>query len=159
MSFRHSNINAPISRNERYDNSFLPYCIKFWNNLVTVKSLPTLSRFKDHLYEFIRPKGSGFYGIHDKHGIKLITKIRIEFSDLRDHRCNHNFNCLSPICSCGIEDETSENYLLSLPRHQAQRTILLSNISETMGTDVSLLPKDYLIHIILFDSDVFNTSQ
>ena len=151
MSFRHRNNRAPISRTERYDNSFFPYCIKISNNLAnSVKSLPTLSRFKDHLYEFIRPKGSGFYGIHDKHGIKLLTKIRVEFSDLRDHRYNHNFNCLSPTCSCGIEDETSVHYFLCCPRHQAQRTILLSNISEIMGTD-------YIIHIILFGSNVFNT--
>ena len=157
MSLRHRSNRAPISRTERYDNSFFPYCIKIWNSLAdSVKSLPTLSRFKDHLYQFIRPKGSGYYGIHDKHGIKLLTKIRVEFSDLRDHRYNHNFNCLSPTCSCGIEDETSVHYFLCCPRHQAQRTILLSNISEIMGTNVSLLPKDYLIHIILFGSNVFN---
>ena len=113
--------------------------------------------FKDHLNKFIRPQGNSFYGIQDKHGVKLLTKVRVDFSDLRDHRFNHNFNCLSPTCSCGMEDETSVHCFLCCSRYLAQRTILLSNISEIIGTDVSVLPKDHLIHIILYGSNVFNT--
>ena len=42
--------------------------------------------FKDHFNKFIRPKGNSCFGICDKFGIKLLTKIRVDFSDLRDHR-------------------------------------------------------------------------
>ena len=126
---------APFSRTERYDNSFFPYCINNWNKLEdSVKSLPSLTCFKNHLNKFIRPKGNSFFGIRDKFGINLLTKIRVEFSDLRDHRYNHNFNCEIPTCSCGVEDETSVHYFLCCPRYLAQRTILLSKISDLMAS-------------------------
>ena len=152
------NARAPFSRTERYVNSFFPYCIKEWNNLDdSVKSLPSLMCFKEYLNKFIRPKGNSFYGIKDVIGIKLLTKIRVDFSDLRDHRYNHNFNCPNPICSCGIEDETSLHYFLCCPHYIAERSILLSNLSQILGSDVSVLPMDHLIHIILFGSNVFNS--
>ena len=57
----------------------------------TIKFLPTVSQFKSILNKFVRPKGNTFYAIRDSIGIKLLTKIRVTFSDLRDHRYNHNF--------------------------------------------------------------------
>ena len=57
--------------------------------------------FKDHLNKFILPKGNSCFGICDKFGIKLLTKIRVDFSDLSVHRFNHNFNCESPTGFCG----------------------------------------------------------
>ena len=97
ISLRDRSTRAPFSRTERYDNSFFPYCINNWNNLDdSVKLLPSVTSFKKHLNIFIRPKGNSSYGIRDNFGMKLLTKIRVEFSDLRDHRYNHNFNCESP---------------------------------------------------------------
>ena len=75
-------------------------------------NLPSLSSFKTNLLKFARPPGHSFYGIYNKFGIKLLTKIRVEFPDLRDHRFNHNFNCVSPVCNCGEEDETSIHFFL-----------------------------------------------
>ena len=50
--------------------------------------------FKSRLLSFTRPKGNSFYKICDARGFKNLTRIRVSFSDLRDHRYNHNFNCL-----------------------------------------------------------------
>ena len=87
---RHS-IIAPPSRTERYTNSFFPYCISHWNELDdSVKNLPSISSFKEHLIKFIRPPRRTF-DICDRFGISLLTKIRVGFSDLRDHRFNHKF--------------------------------------------------------------------
>ena len=153
ISFRERNIRAPISRTERYDNSFFPYCIANWNKLEnTVKFLPSLTCFKKHLNSFIRPKLKSFFGINDNSGIKLLSKIRVEFSDLRDHRYNHNFNCITPICSCGLGDETTVHYFLFCPRYQSQRNILLSKISEITGSDITVLPNDHRNQIIMYCS-------
>ena len=76
--------------------------------------------------------------------------MRVEFSDLRDDRYNHNFKCESPMCSCGLEDETSVHYFLCCPRYHAQRNNFLSKISELMGSDVSVLPCDDHLIISLF---------
>ena len=90
------NITTPFSRIEMYDNSLFSYCIENWNKLEnSVKILPSLTCFKKHLNSFIRPKGKSFYAINGNSGFKL-SKIRVQFSDLRDHRYTHNFNCKIP---------------------------------------------------------------
>ena len=156
-SLRERNISSPFSRTERYGNSFFPYCIENWSKLDnSVKILPSLTCFKKHLDSFIRPKGNVFYGINDNSGIELLTKIRVAFSDLRDHRYTHNFNCNSPICACGMEDETSVHYFLCCPRYQSQRNILLSKISEIIGSDVTILPNDHLNKILMYGSNVYS---
>ena len=38
------------------------------------------------------------------------------------------------------------------PHHIAERSILLSNLSEIVGSNVSVLPEAHLLHIILFSS-------
>ena len=104
-------------RTERYDNSFFLFCINNWNTLDdTIKSAPSLKDLKSNLCKFVRPHGNTFYTIRDKFGIKLLRKIRVSFSDLRDHQFNHNFDCMSPMCSCGVDEETSIHYFLSCSR-------------------------------------------
>ena len=143
------NTNPPFSRTDMYDNSFFPFCIKNWNNLDdATKSLPSLIQFKKRISLFVRPKGTSFYDIRDNFGTKVLTKIRVSFSDLRYHRFSHSFNCSSPICSCGIDDETPTHYFLCCPRYNTLRITYLSKISEIIGSNVSILPYDHLIHIL-----------
>ena len=92
VSLRRTSIRSSISRTNRHDNSFFPFCIENWNNLDSdLKTVPSLSEFKSKITKLIRPKGNTFYKICDTYGIKLLTKIRVKFSDLRDHRYNDNF--------------------------------------------------------------------
>ena len=58
-----------------------------------------------------------FFGIRDRIGSKKLSQIRVGFSDLRDQRLNHKFNCASPTCKCGIEDETPVHYFLCCPQN------------------------------------------
>ena len=150
-------IRPPSSRTDRYDNSFFPFCINNWNNLDdTIKLLPTVSQFKSNLNNFVRPKGNNFYTIRDSFGTKLLTKIRVSFSDLRDHRYNHNFNCENPICSCGLDDETAVHFFLCCPRYDNLRTTYLSKISDIIGSDVTVLPNDHLTYILMYGSNIYN---
>ena len=123
ISLRNRNVNMPLTRTERYTNSFVPYTIKAWENLENkAESKPSAQSFKKCLNDFSRLPGHSLFGICDKYGIKLLTKIRVSFSDLRDHRFNHNFNGESPLCQCGIEDETSAHFFLRCPLYTAQRS-------------------------------------
>ena len=158
IKLRNSITRVPPSRTGRYDNSFFPYCIHNWNNLdSSIKAAPSLKLFKNDLSKFIRPKGNSFYNIRDKVGIQLLTNIRVTFSDLRDHRYNHNFNCDSPKCSCGIEDETSTHYFICCSRYSTLRTTYLSKISDITGSDVTILPYDHLVNILMYGSNVYNS--
>ena len=139
VSSRRNPIRPPFSRTGRYDNSCFPFCINNWNNLDnSIKSSPSLSLFKSNLNKFVRPKGNTFFSIRDSFSIKLLTKIRVCFSDLRDHRFNHNFNCVTPTCSCGFDDETTVQFFLFCPRYSILRTIYLCKISDIIKSDVSV---------------------
>ena len=157
ISSRRNNIRTPFSRTCRYENSFFPFCIKNWNNLDnTIKLAPSLNVFKTNLNKFVRPKGNTFYSIRDSYGIKLLTKIRVCFSDLRDHRFNHNFNCVNPTCLCGLSDETTVHFFICCPRYNILRNTYLSKISDILKSDISVLPNDHLTHILMYGSNVFN---
>ena len=150
--------STPFIRTDRYGNSFYPYTIKAWKNLENEAKLkPSVQSFKKHLSDFNRPPGHSLYGVSDKNGIKLLTKIRVTFSDLRDHRFNHNFNCENPLCSCGMEDESSEHFFLHCPLHLAQRSTLLSKISAIISSDVTIFPDEHLHHILIYGSNVYNS--
>ena len=46
-------------------------------------------------------------------GLKLLTRLLLSCSYLNDHKFRHNFqDCLNPLCSCSLEIEDSEHYLL-----------------------------------------------
>ena len=73
-----------------------------------------------------------------KNGIKILTKLRVEFSDLRAHRIRHNFNCLSPTCRCGLEDESNIHYLTSCNIFSEQRISLYASVSSIIPNFNSL---------------------
>lgn len=50
---------------------------------------------------------------HDRVGIKLITRLRIGFSHLNNHKFRQNFkDAINPLCSCGKAIESALHYLL-----------------------------------------------
>ena len=147
---------APITKTLRYANSFFPYCINQWETLDSaIKCSTSVKIFKDNINKCIRTEPSPCC-YHNRHGMKRLTQIRVEFSDLRDHRFNHRFNCPSPICSCGIEDETTTHFLLSCPRYINLRQIYLSKISQITNSNVNILPKDHLSDLLLYGSKAYN---
>ena len=48
---------------------------------------------------------------HDRVGIKLITRLRIGFSHLNNHKFRQNFkDAINPLCSCGKAIESAIHY-------------------------------------------------
>ena len=108
---------VPLSRTDRYENNFFPYTIKAWKNLdEEAKSKASVPSFKTYITKnYIRYPGHSLFGISDKHGSSLLIKIWISFSDLRNHRFSHNFNCVSPVCNCGLGYERTAHYMQTHP--------------------------------------------
>ena len=153
----HRSYPNPQKRTSRYENSFFPFCISEWERLNDdIKRSPSVSLFKKKIIGFIRPLHRSTYGVKDVEGIKLLTKLRTEFSDLRSHRFHHSFNCDNPVCSCLHEEESVSHYLLRCPRFNRLRNDLLGSISLCIGNDVSILPHQHLTNLLLYGSNVFD---
>ncbi len=153
----------PENGTDRYKESFFPYCFKHWDLLnidiresITSSGKPDLTKFLVAYKRTIRPTKSLCYNIRDRYGVSLLTRLRVDFSDLRAHRFNHNFNCPSPVCACNIENETSKHYLTCCPRFSHHRINLMNSISDIVNPETTHLPNDNLTHILLYGSNAYN---
>ena len=113
-SSRNSNVLEPInSRTNRFANSFYPFCVRDWNNLESsLRVSPSISQFKTAIIRIIRPPKRSIYHLSDIPGCKLLTRLCLKLSELREHRFRHNFNCINPMCLCGNWGEDNEHFLL-----------------------------------------------
>ena len=63
--------------------------------------------FRKKLLSFIKPIENKTSSIYDPLGIKLLNRLRVDFSHLNEHKFRHNFDdTLNPLCSCSLETET-----------------------------------------------------
>ena len=83
-----------------FQNSFFPSPIFEWNKLdPAIRNSESLSIFRKNILHFIRPAPNSIYNCHNPKGVKLITRLRLGLSHLREQ---HNFqHSINPLCNCG----------------------------------------------------------
>ena len=70
-----------VERTNRYVNTYFQNCPKEWNQLdETLQSSQAISEFKRPLIQLVRPPKRSMFNIHDLDGVKLLTRLRVEFS-------------------------------------------------------------------------------
>lgn len=146
---------VPLNATKRYSNSFFPYCQKHWTTLdESIKNSSSLSIFKSSFLKTIRPPPKPYFNIGDKYGLSLLTKLRVNFSDLREHRFRHNFNCQSPVCSCQSGNECTRHFLLFCHNFRNERRILFEQLDNLSPNSTALLSTnpDKLVDIMLYGS-------
>ena len=140
-----------VERTNRYANTYFQNCPKEWNQLdVTLQSSQTISEFKRRLIQLVAPPKRSMFNIHDLDGVKLLTRLRVEFSDLRSHRFHHNFHCPDPSCLCKTGIEDNEHFLQHCPRFTSQRKGLLDLVSSLTGIEVMHLSSKELCRLLLY---------
>ena len=73
------------TRTKIFESSFFPYCIKEWNNLSQeLRKIKSPHQFKTKILSFIGPKENSIFKIHDINGIKLLNRLRLNFSHLNE---------------------------------------------------------------------------
>ena len=105
------------TRSNFFRNSFFSSTITEWNNLDRdIRNSDSLNVFKFSLLKFVRPVANSVFEINNPYGLKLLTKLRLGLSHLRNHKFRHNFqDCINPIFVCGREMETTTPFPPSLP--------------------------------------------
>ena len=119
------------------------------------KTSESISVFKKSLLQFSRPSGSEVYNIHDSIGLKYFTRLRLEFSHLREHKFRHNFHdIINPLCSCNVlESEFVNHFFLLCPIYASQRKILLDSIFE-LDAGVENLSNSKLAELLLYSKNL-----
>ena len=77
-------------------------------------------------------------------------------SHLHQHKFKHNFqDCLNPICSCGLDIESTSHFHLHCPTFNDERYTLLSTLNnihrKLLELTKSSLPQTLLLGNTLFD--------
>ena len=111
--------------------------------------------FKSNILKFIRPTPRSFFNCYNNKGIRLMTRIRLGLSHLREHIFNHSFqNCIHPLCSCGMDIESTSHFFPHCPLFDDKRITLLSTLNKIdcklIETNESSLTKTLLFGNSLF---------
>ena len=124
-----------------------------------IRNSESLNVFKSKVLKFVRPKANSFFNYLNPKGVKLITRLLLGLSHLRDHKFNHSFQeCLNLICSSGIEVETTAYYLLYCPNYLHERKTLLDNIKSVL---LNILERSdsFINNVLLFGDTSLDDSS
>ena len=142
-----------IVRTVRFSNTYFNNTLDEWNLLDDeIKNSMSISEFKRKLLEIIKPTKTSIYNISDIEGFRYLTKIRLMFSALNEHKFRHRFDCLNPSCACGEAIEDNEHFLLHCPLFEPMRRDLLGQLSDIPGIDITSLDSKSLCQLLLFGS-------
>ena len=97
-------------------------------------------------------KESTLFCIYDPLGVKLLTRLRVRFSHLNEHKFRHGFtDTINPMCVCGTETETTEHFLLRCQFYSTQRLELFEKLEKVEPNFLNLNAKNQVL-ILLYGS-------
>ena len=120
------------------------------NLALKIRNSETFSPFTKNNLKFIRPFSNYIFNCHSPNGIKLITRLRLGLSPLREHKLRHNFqDTLNPICSCGDDIETTIHYLFHCSNYLDERSTHLDNL-QSIGENIHDKNDSQISELLLF---------
>ena len=109
--------------------------------------------------KFIRPNPNKIFNCHNPEGIKLITRLRVGLSHLREYKFKHCFeDSLNPYCKCGSGNiESTSHYLLHCSEFSNERMVLLNQIRQI---DFNILERENseITQVLLFGDPSYNNN-
>ena len=126
-------------------------CIRMLFMLLMVLTIRIADSFKvskKRLLSFIRPRSNSIYNIHNPLGVKYLTRLRIGFSHLKEHKFRHDFqNSIDPMCSCSSGIETTVHFFFHCANFNIQRQTLFDKIA-TINADIFTENEDSIVNTL-----------
>ena len=143
-----------------YKNSFFPSALSDWFQLdAAIRNSESIAIFKCRLLSSIRPMQSNVSNIFDPIGLKFLTRLRLDFNHLNEHRFRHNFqDCLNPLCSFSLQTEDTIHYLLHC-HHFSQHRIDLINSVKYIFEDFDSLSDNSKKDLLLYGDPRFDINK
>ena len=109
----------------KYSNSFFPYMSKLWNNLDVSIQVMLLPDFKLQLKKELKPIKYKHFSKGSKLGNSLLSRIRLNRSDLNLHKFDIGLHETSE-CLCHAKSESSIHYMMDCFLYSGERQNLLN---------------------------------
>ena len=95
------------SKHNFFKKTFFPSAISEWNELdPSLRNSESLLTCKKNILHFIRPTANSVYDGHNPKGIKLISRLHLGLSYLREHKFKQFLRMAFCNCGHGIESTT-----------------------------------------------------
>ena len=116
----------------------------------------TLGEFKRKLLAKIRPDKKSVFEVCNTRGLRCLTKPRVSFSPLNEHKFRHNFESLSPICMCNTGIEDNEHFFLHFPMYDQVCNDLFDQLLDITGLELDNRNSEALCKLLLYGNPRFN---
>ena len=91
---------------------------------------------------------NSFFPVYDPLGVKIVTRLRFQFSHLKEHKFRHGFgDTVRPMCRCNAELEDTEHFLLRCHLYSIQRFKLFNNINKLDPSFTQLDTTNILLYV------------
>ena len=105
----------------------------FKNIFLSSAIIESLGIFKSNILKLFRPTPTSFFNCYNHKGIRLMTRLCLGLSRLREHKFNHNFqNCINPLSICAMDIESTSHFFVHCPLFD-DKTITLLSILNKVG--------------------------
>ena len=151
-----ANVSRMISKHILLKNSYIPSTIIEWNKLNhNICNAERYALFRKHLLSFIRPVTNNIYNLHNANGIKLLTRLGVGFSHLKEHKFRHNFvDPINSLCSCGNFVESTTHFFFTVTTR-----LTLINHEEDMDKRIFDKNDSLIIQTLLFGDEKLSTAD
>ena len=75
-----------------FKNSFFSATITEWKNRLSLRNAPSINVSKQNILRFFRLSPNNVFTIYNPHGLKLLTRLRLDLSHLQGHKFKHKFS-------------------------------------------------------------------
>ena len=142
-------LNTFRTRTEKFKNSFFPFCISEWNKLSNLtKQSENIKKFKNTLMKDIKSNERSLFSIHDPQGVKLLSRLRLNFSHLNKHKFRNNLQeCVSAMCGCGLEIESTQHFFFRCHFYHVERSELFNSLYN-IDVAINELNEDSIINLV-----------
>ena len=114
--------------------------------------------FKHNILKFIKIHPKKFFDCYNHREIRLMTQLRLGLSHIREHKFNNFQNCISPLCCCGMDIESSSHFFPHCPLLDDKRVTLLSTLSKIYCKIIET-NESSLTETLLFGSSLFHSKK
>ena len=136
-----------------YKNSFFSSTTIQQSNLDEYfRNSESYTLFRSSILKFIKPSLNSFCDFQNIMDIKLVTRLHLGLSHLRENKFKHSFqDTLNPLCNFGMDVKSPTHFLLQCPSYINERyTLIAISNQNRINTQMSQTSLQLLTNTILF---------